>query len=848
MKNLFKEFVHTNLLYFILAFSMLFSPCADAQYIFEYLREHPEAGFYEVYNAVEAYYRDKDKGRGSGYVHFMRWAHNVEPYAYPSGEIKNFQARIFSEYKAYQRKLEHLGRETHGKWFEQGPDSYVLGSGWNGGNGRVNRVYFHPSNPSVFYICTPSGGLWRTQNAGVSWTCLTDGMPTLGVSGFAINYNNTNVMYLLTGDGDGNNSPSIGVLKSFDGGNTWVATDLNWAINWDYPTMIRAFNLVMHPTNPEILYVAASNGIWKTSDGGQHWQMKQGGVFFDIEFKPGDPAKMYATSTNYFWKSTNSGDNWVLDGDPDFPTEFCRIEMAVSPDQPNSIYLLFGGHVTGTGNGHFSGVYRSVDEGAEFSLMSDAPNILGLSASGQDSTNQACYDLAIAVDPNNANTIYVGGINVWKSTNGGSSWSIISHWVEDNNTIGYTHADIHDLRFNGSTLYCGSDGGIFRSTDGGANWTNLSSGLAIMQFYKIDVEGNIYSGGTQDNGCNQWTSATSTATHTIGADGFACLIDYTNTNIRYQSDQNNKYRSVNGGMSFTSINVPGISGYWNSDWIMDPVEPERLYVAQRDIWRTTSGGVSGWTDLNAGFTNNKNIESMAQGVSNRNRIYASDRLSIRTCGNVNSSSPDWSDISAGLPFAQAMLSDIVVDPLNAQRIWVSFYGFSNGNKVFYSPNGGTNWYNESGTLPNIPVNCIVYQAGTSDGLYIGTDIGVFYRNDGIGDWIYFPNGMPTVRVMDMDIEGGYLYAGTHGRGLWKSEMYTGCPSSYTLTPFNDPGNENFTGIQRYHAGSSITSSRIITGGIGTDVIYAAGSEITLTSGFHAKRNNLFVAKLEGCPE
>ncbi len=828
--------------------SMLVAHTANTQYLYEYLQAHPDADFYEVYEAVEAYYQDRDKGRGSGYVHFMRWAQQVEPYVYPSGELQNYQARLVSEYARYQRVLERQGRATHGDWDEQGPHSYVLGSGWNGGNGRVNRIHFHPSNASVFYVCTPSGGLWKTQDAGSTWSCLTDGMPTIAVSGFAINYNNPGIMYLLTGDGDGNNSPSIGVLKSTDGGNTWTKTGLDWAINWDYPTMIRAFNLVMHPTNPDILFVAASNGLWKTSDGGQQWQLEVGGYFFDIEFKPGDPAKMYATSIGNFWRSINTGSSWVPDNDPDFPSEYCRIEIAVSPNQADYVYLLFGGHVNGTGDGYFSGVLRSTNAGVDFDLMADSPNILGYSSIGQDSVNQACYDLTIAADPSNANTIYVGGINVWKSTDGGVNWTIVSHWKEDINTIGYTHADIHDLRFNGSTLYCGSDGGLFRSTDGGSNWTDLSPGLGIMQFYDIDIEGSVYSGGTQDNGCNQWLSGSSTATHTIGADGFACLVNYNNTNIRYQSDQNNKYRTTNGGVSFTNINVPGISGYWNADWIMDPVDPQRLYVAQNDIWRTTSGGVSGWTDLNAGFTNNRNIESMAQGINNRDHLYASDRESIRKTSNVNAASPTWTDISAGLPFAQAMLSGIIVDPVNTQRLWVSFGGFSDGNKVFYSPNGGTNWYNESGSLPNVPVNCLVYQSGSSDGIYIGTDIGVFYRNDGIGDWIYFTNGMPTVRVLDLDIEQGYLYAGTFGRGIWRSTLYSSCPASYSLTNANDPGNQNFTGIQRYHASNTINSSRIITGGIGTDVIYSAGYEIILTTGFHARKNNLFRAKLGSCPE
>ncbi len=144
---------------------------------------------------------------------------------------------------------------------------------------------------------------------------------------------------------------------------------------------------------------------------------------------------------------------------------------------------------------------------------------------------------------------------------------------------------------------------------------------------------------------------------------------------------------------------------------------------------------------------------------------------------------------------------------------------------------GVTWTNISGSLPNVPVNCIAYENGPLDALYIGTDIGVFYRNNDIGDWIPFTNGLPTVRIMDLEINNTYnlIRAGTYGRGLWSSSLYTTCPSWYTLTPLNDPSNPNYTGFQFYEASSFITSSRIITGGPGTDVTYKAGSSISLIS-------------------
>ncbi|HLF62760.1 MAG TPA: hypothetical protein VI603_03370 [Saprospiraceae bacterium] len=821
-------------------------PLHAQQGFLEYVVKNQDQNFYTTKAAMDTYYANRDRGRGSGYTHYRRWLMNTEKYVYPSGKMFNFSAQLTATFNRFiQTQPFNLSRATHGYWQSEGPSSYMLGSGWNGGNGRVNAIAFHPDDPNTIYACTPAGGLWVSTNNASTWEPLTDGLPSIGVSGIVINPQDPDIMYLLTGDGDGGHKFSIGVLKSMDGGVTWLPTGLTF----NTTETIRGYKILMHPDDPDTVFVAASNGIWRTLNGGDDWTLEIEEWFTDIEFKPESPAAMYAVSLDDFYRSSNTGDTWTIDNDASFPAEWCRMAIGVTPANTNYVYLLFGGHVDGTGNGTFSGIYRSTNSGAGFTLRANTPNLLGYSSSGNDQANQACYDLALAIDPLNADIVYVGGINVWKSTNGGltGSWTISAHWYEPSNTIGYTHADIHALEFKDATLYCGSDGGVFRSTNAGGDWINVSSGLANMQFYYLDVEVTTITGGTQDNGCNQWNISTDNAIHSRGADGFACLINYNNTSIRYQSTQGSKYRSINGGSSFTNISISGVSDYWDADWIMDPVDPQRLFLAQEDIWRTTTGGTGGWTDLNAGFTEERLITSLAQGVPNTSILYASDEVSLRKSADVLATTPTWSDKTTGLPVTEAMISDIAVDPANASRVWVTFYGLSNGNKVFFSSNGGDTWVNESGSLPNIPVNCVIYQSGSIDGLYIGTDFGVFYRNDDIGDWIFYSNGLPNARVFDLDIEGSTVYAATLGRGVWASSFYS-CDTELVLTAAYDPSNVHFTGHQIYHASNTIASTQIITGGIGTDVQYNAGSSITLQEGFHARANNLFEAKLEGCPD
>ena len=162
-------------------------------------------------------------------------------------------------------------------------------------------------------------------------------------------------------------------------------------------------------------------------------------------------------------------------------------------------------------------------------------------------------------------------------------------------------------------------------------------------------------------------------------------------------------------------------------------------------------------------------------------------------------------------------------------------------KVYFSNNGGTTWQNLSGGLPNVPVVSIKCEPGNTNGVYVGTDIGIFYRNDALANWVYFSNGLPVTEINDLDIEGGRVYAATFGRGVWSSPLHATCINGLFLSQ-TDAGN----GIQIHKASDFINSNQIIAGGLGTDIKYQSGSEITLTTGFHAMKDNLFHANLDGC--
>lgn len=829
-----------NKLIFLCGFFIALAYISHAQQDNRILLESGEIDYYEYSARMDAYYKSHPTGKGSGYKQYMRWKIYYEPRLYPSGELFNVQARnLITRTKFLESTPSVFQARLHSSWTDVSATTFDQGFGESPGNGRINVLAFHPSNPDVLFAGAPVGGLWKSIDGGGTWTCLTDAFASIGVSGIVVDPTNPNNMFLLTGDGDAGESYSIGVLRSSDAGTTWSETGLTYSAL----EKIRGFKLAMDPNNPNTLYACMSDGLWKTVDGGDNFtQSIQNNWVLDLEFRPGSSDTIHAVGWRKYMR-TYDGTNWDIDSVPSLPdTAFSRIAVAVSPADPDYVYLLYGGGITG-----FKGLYRSTDNGATFHIRSNTPNILTSSVDGADSSHQASYDLTLAIDPANVSNVFAGGINNWKSTDGGFTWNIISHWVNTSNSYGYVHADQHALEFNDGEIYAGSDGGIYRSGDNGITWNNISQGINILQVYDFDFFGNKIITGTQDNGTNLWVEGNTTATQILGGDGFECIFHPSNTMIVYACTQNNRMKSSNGGISFSTITPFGDEGHWDASWIMHPTDPDTLYSGFHTLYRTMNGGFS-WFDMDPGFLNDSiaTIRALAQGVDNSDIIYASNRTQLKVITNAHAlTNLAWSDVSFGLPFVSAQLGGIAVDNTDASRVWVTFMGYSSVNKVFFSDNYGVTWTNVSGSLPNVPVNCIAFQPGSVDALYLGTDIGIFYRDNTIGDWQYFSNGLPNTVVSDLKIDGSYIYAATYGRGIWKSTLAS-CAGDLILTHANDPSSPQSTGTQYYEANNSIQSSRIIKGEFTSDVIYNAGMEVILTPGFHIKEKGQLEVKLGGC--
>ncbi|RLD58344.1 MAG: hypothetical protein DRJ01_12685, partial [Bacteroidetes bacterium] len=532
--------------------------------------------------------------------------------------------------------------------------------------------------------------------------------------------------------------------------------------------------LLLDPDDNQTITAATTNGVYKTTNGGSSWSKLSSYSFIDMEFKPGDKQIMYGSTKDYsytkIYRSIDGGNSWTqiqsISGR--------RTELAVSPAQPTWVYAIVANSDRG-----LEGIYKSTDSGASFTQVYDGSeanhNLLGYYSDGSGTNGQGSYDLCIASNPSNANEIYIGGVNCWKSADGGTSWTLVNHWWGDG--VPAVHADKHFLAFqNSSTLFECNDGGIYKTTDGGSNWTDLTNGLVISQIYRLGVSQKVSNEvicGLQDNGTKLYSSTT--WDDVKGGDGMECIIDYTDNNVQYGTYVRGEIeRTTNHWSSGTIIsnNIEGgNTGAWVAPYIIDPNNNQTLYVGYADVWKTTDRGDS-FTKISTMNTSNK-LRSMAIAPSNSLVLYVADQSTIwkTTNGGTN-----WTNITGSLPSSNS-ITYLAVKHDDPNTVWVTFGGYDS-NRVYETTNGGSSWSNISSGLPNLPVMSVVQnkQNTTENELYVGADVGV-YRKIGTEDWELFSNKLPNVVVTEVEIyyddnnhENTRLRAATFGRGLWETSI------------------------------------------------------------------------------
>jgi len=522
------------------------------------------------------------------------------------------------------------------------------------------------------------------------------------------------------------------------------------------------------PTSSTV-FAATSVGLYKSTTSGTTWTLLLAGGFTDVVADPANRSTLYAAGSPAndgvyeVEKSTDGGASWIAlsGGFPPVspPSSFGRIQIAISASSPATLYAA----VTKDGTGSLLGLFKSENAGATW---------IDVDAAGFD-CGQCSYDLVVAVDPSDPHIVYLGGVRLYLSTDGGASFTNIGDVI---------HGDQHAFAFdpaNPLTIFAGNDGGIFRSSDRGQSWVSLNTNLAITQFYPgISVSPNTAPdilGGTQDNGTVEYTGDPVWSRVLFSDGGFTAINSQTPTTAwaetywQIRTGFSGPRRRDAGGdfaLKVTGINL-GDPALFIPPLVMDPVNSQVLYFGTSRLYRTADNGES-WGQIGLDLSQ---ISAIAVAPSDPQTIYVGNELG--TVAITADGGASWTTQNLGRGY---FLTDIAVDATDPQRAYVTFSGFTfdQGRHVFRTVDRGVSWQDISSTLVDIPVNAILRLPGSGE-LYIGTDLGVFNSTDDGATWAPSTTGLPNVAVLDLVFQSATqtIVAATHGRGMFARAVQTG---------------------------------------------------------------------------
>ncbi|MFH1747082.1 MAG: hypothetical protein ABIG44_08565, partial [Planctomycetota bacterium] len=690
-------------------------------------------------------------------------------------------------------------------WVELGPAPIVNGHH----TGRVSAIACSPTDPALYFVAGADGGVWRTVDGGTSWTPVTQFLPTTAIGALAVDPTNEAIIYAGTGEANYANHSRFGegVYKSSDGGDTWevLASDVFAG---------RCFSkLIIDPTNPLRLYASitraggfpelaaakghpnatGSLGVFRSEDGGVSWTHLTNGLpalsATDLSIDVNTPATLFAgigrifgSPDNGIYRSTDGGDSWtkLAGGLPD--TELGRISVAVAPSLSTRVYAMLTHQSNESGGeAYLIGAYRSDDGG-------DTWTEIPLSSSIQ--ATYGWYLSVIGVHPSNADLVFMGGVTLWRSTNAGANWSNVTT----------PHVDMHAVTWDASgRLVVGDDGGVHRSTDSGSSWTTHNEGLGVIQCYAglstHPTDDKIMFVGVQDNGtCRRipteyWILA-------LGGDGGWTQLDQNNPAYVFAEFQGtgNLYRSTIGGGSFTQSST-GIDvndrNCFLPPYLIDPANSNRMLYATHRIYISNNRG-SSWTPYSDDLTGGGSaaIRALAIAPSDSNIVYAAtnDGRILRS----DDGGQNFVLIAENVPGWPRVTRELFVHPTDPLTVYQAVASFGE-TQIRRTSDGGQSWEALDANFPDMPVNVLAVDVrGRHPVIYVGAEVGLYRSIDDGESWHRLGTGLPNTPVIDLRLQParGRLIACTQGRGVWTLAVGMlgdmngdGYPNAYDIDPF-----------------------------------------------------------------
>lgn len=658
-----------------------------------------------------------------------------------------------------------LSQPAMGTWTNTGPVQFPVNvSGQVDGIGRVCQVKFHPTNPQKIYAVSASGGLYISSNNGQTWSVTpgTETMPTTQCASVCIDYTNDQVIYLSTGDPDYYYS-DYGIYKTTNGGNTWSPVTNNIGFRM-------AVEMIMDPTNHNTIVAATDNGIWKTVNAGANWsETYVGGSFTDMKLVPGSSKTLYAVTGTQYFRSLDFGTTWApITTGLTIPTGNGGLRLAVSAADTNVVYVA-----TTDGNGI---VNRSSDHGSSFTTVyNSSTQCLVCYDDNPASGSQGNYNFSLTANPTNADELLLVAHCVWRSTDGGINWSKRTSWWNE------CHTDMHDIKWNpydNTQRFNANDGGVWMSTDTAAtNWSPRSDGVAATEIYRAaqsPLIRQMVSIGTQDNGelyfdniwkCNR------------GGDwGSECGFDYNpDANVYYFGTGSKRaLQPLGGDVSFNSPFAPDN----NADMEFLPNMHNVCFGGNDSIWRSTDidQAAPTWTLLYVTGETNRDIEAchadsnILYVVTDNDHLYRSD--------NALSASPTFVQLST--PAGTGATATIATDKYNKNIVYLSC-----GSGLYRSANKGQAWTNITLNLPAYNIfRVLADDYSTTERLFVCLGNYVYYKDNAMGSWSN-TTGLPTIpqitgfMIFNDSTAASTLRLSTYGRGVWE------CNIQNNMTPTGD---------------------------------------------------------------
>lgn len=708
----------------------------------------------EIVEEAESFFDKMGRGSHTGYKAFKRWEYWMKRCLDAEGKMitGGMVDDRYQDFMAAQSDIEPVISDIN--WDTQGPTQARTTSGWSSHIGRITSISIDPSDMDHIIIGTPTGGIWKTLDGGQNWMPISDKESVLKIYSLEISPHNPDHYYAGTWGG--------GVMRSTDAGQTWFSTNGIFGRS-------RIISVRVSPDNPShVMALNESGNIFKSFNGGDFWnnRLTATSSLYDLEFKPGDANVIYASGKGRVYMSVDAGISFTEVQGPWLQSGylFNPIMLAVTEADPEYLYVLEAD------NGGFGALYLSEDGADSFTTRSHnfdgGNNLLGYVKGVRG--GQAPRDMDVSVNPDNKREVHVGGVMTFRSMDSGSSWVQTSHWLR-NDPLPFIHADVDRIVYKRGMMFFCTDGGLFTSDNSAITFTDRTTGLNIRQFYRLDVESDsigqhIIVAGSQDNGMGKFIEGEGWLDF-IGADGMEPSIEKTNTDIIYGSIQyGNIYKTADGGESLTGgvRQSPGF-GDWVTPLEKDPFLPYTLYQGKKQLYRSTDGSAT-WTaisDFQMTYPQDTSMQEIAiSQEDNKVIVVGFEKQVFRT---VNGGET-WKDITPNFPLYN--VNYISIHPHNRQRIALTISGSS--ERVLESRDGGETWQSLQLNLPDIASECIIYEGGPSDGMYVSMDVGIYYRNYDMPQWEIISGQLPNVKVTELEIHDCVLYACTFGRGLWST--------------------------------------------------------------------------------